>query len=105
MIAMIAKQGVQLALSSVYELLDATSDPTTAERVTEFIEASEPSIKKVNRIRNYRSGGYSLLDVSVQVSGSTTVSETAKLEADLTAKLMGWLAGGVTEIVLSFTPS
>lgn len=86
---MILRQGLQLALSSITELLDQASDPALAENLTHFLDASpefpELTTRSIKSIRNYKSGAYEIVILDLNLS-----SVEATLQRRLESIISEW---------------
>jgi divalent metal cation (Fe/Co/Zn/Cd) transporter len=98
--AMITKQGVSMFLSSLYELLDASADPSLAAKLQDLCTANEPSIQSVRSVKAFKSGPVSRVEIEAAVAHNLTVAKLLDLERRLQVLVQEYTKGEVTEVVL-----
>ena len=98
---MILRQGVFLSFSSLMELLDASPDSSIPQQVKLFLEAEERI--NVDKVRTFKSGGYTLVVIGVTLTGDRKFDDVLKLQKGIEAKVQEFLEGGVSEVLVTFT--
>jgi divalent metal cation (Fe/Co/Zn/Cd) transporter len=97
---MIAKQGVQMFLSSLFELLDASSDPTLPSKLKPLLESNESSLKAVKSIKSFKSGPLSRVEIEATVDSTLSVVQLIDLEQRLLKLVKEFTHDEVSEVIL-----